>query len=176
MADAPATSKSSFGFLGRKLGPVPIWLIGLVAVGGYYWYTHYGPGATPATAATPTAGVPAENITVNTPPGSRGPAGPRGPRGPAGKPPAKRKARRVTWRPAPAPRVPRGRQQSVTARPSFAAAPRGPAPPVQAPAAVAAPMTAGDIYGSLPTAMPDGSTYDSGDVASTMGAAYAVAG
>lgn len=31
--------------LARKLGPFPIWLWLLIAVGVYYWYTHYGPGA-----------------------------------------------------------------------------------------------------------------------------------
>lgn len=42
---------SSMGFLGKKIGPVPIWLIGLGIFGVYYWYTHYGPGAQKKTTA-----------------------------------------------------------------------------------------------------------------------------
>lgn len=42
----------TFGFLTRKVGPLPIWAWGAIAVGIYYWYTHYGPGAT-STATTP---------------------------------------------------------------------------------------------------------------------------
>lgn len=52
MADAPApdagASKaggSAFGFLGRKLGPLPVWAYALIILAAYYWYTHYGPGA-----------------------------------------------------------------------------------------------------------------------------------
>ena len=64
MADTPpasssATSKSStFGFLGKKVfGKVPVWVIAVAAVGGYYWYTHYGPGKkTGAAAVTDPAG------------------------------------------------------------------------------------------------------------------------
>lgn len=49
MADTPpatqAKSGSTFGFLGKKVfGKVPVWVIAVAAVGGYYWYTHYGPG------------------------------------------------------------------------------------------------------------------------------------
>lgn len=56
MADTPSTptksgDKSSFGFLTRKIGPLPVWAYGLIAVGAYYWYTHYGPGAQKAAAA-----------------------------------------------------------------------------------------------------------------------------
>jgi len=53
---APAGGhKSQFGFLARKIGPVPIWLIGVVIAGGIYWYFHYGPGATKAAAAAQTS-------------------------------------------------------------------------------------------------------------------------
>lgn len=161
MADtpAPAGKTSSFGFLGRKIGPVPIWLIGVAAVGAYYWYRHYGPGAKAAVPAA-AAGTPATNITIRETeapgrPGPRGPRGRPGPRGPFYRPPGGRR---------------------IANRKSYAPAARGPAPRQAQPVAVAAPMTSSDVYGSLPTAMPDGSTYDSGDVASTMGAAYAVAG
>ena len=50
MADTPpastATPKgSTFGFLGKRVfGKIPVWVIAVAAVGGYYWYTHYGPG------------------------------------------------------------------------------------------------------------------------------------
>lgn len=44
MADAPARapeSKSAFGFLGKKVfGKIPVWVIAVAAVGGYYWYSH----------------------------------------------------------------------------------------------------------------------------------------
>jgi hypothetical protein len=47
--DTPASgsggSKNSLGFLARKIGPVPIWLIGVALVAAWYWYEHYGPGA-----------------------------------------------------------------------------------------------------------------------------------
>jgi hypothetical protein len=36
------------------------------------------------------------------------------------------------------------------------------ATPVPEPVVAVAPMTAGDVYGGFPTAMPDGTTYDSG--------------
>lgn len=61
MADTPPAkppagkdSGGQFGFLGRKVFGIPIWVIALVAVGIYYWYTHYGPGAQQATTTTPT--------------------------------------------------------------------------------------------------------------------------
>jgi len=59
VAETPEPSGSgggNFGFLTRKLGPMPVWLWALIAVGGYYWYTHYGPGASAqsATAVQPT--------------------------------------------------------------------------------------------------------------------------
>jgi hypothetical protein len=42
---APAKSGSTFGFLGHKVfGKIPVWVVAVVAVGGYYWYTKYGPG------------------------------------------------------------------------------------------------------------------------------------
>ena len=40
----------------RKIGPLPAWGWGAVAVGVYYWYTHYGPGAKTAAAAQQPAG------------------------------------------------------------------------------------------------------------------------
>jgi hypothetical protein len=48
-ASAPASgSKSSsgtFGFLTKRIGPVPIWVIIIALAGLWYWYYHYGPGA-----------------------------------------------------------------------------------------------------------------------------------
>lgn len=52
MADNPeaggggGSRSNNFGFLTRKIGPLPIWAYAAIAVGIYYWYTHYGPGAT----------------------------------------------------------------------------------------------------------------------------------
>ena len=43
--EAPAQGDNSFGFLTRKIGPLPVWAWAAIAVAGYYWYTHYGPGA-----------------------------------------------------------------------------------------------------------------------------------
>lgn len=40
----------------RKIGPLPAWGWGAVAVGAYYWYAHYGPGASKAAAAQQPAG------------------------------------------------------------------------------------------------------------------------
>ena len=57
MADTPEPSSSSgdtFGFLTKKVGPLPVWAWGVIAVGIYYWYTHYGPGA--SSAKTPSTG------------------------------------------------------------------------------------------------------------------------
>jgi hypothetical protein len=48
---SPGSSSSGFGFLGRKIGPVPIWLIALVLLGIWYWYENYGPGATSSSSA-----------------------------------------------------------------------------------------------------------------------------
>ena len=60
MADDPtprATSGEQFGFLVRKIGPLPVWAWGVIAVGIYYWYTHYGPGASSAaSSAAPPGG------------------------------------------------------------------------------------------------------------------------
>lgn len=80
MAEPPSTpseggSKSSFGFLTRKVGPAPVWLWGAAAFGVYYWYTHYGPGASKVTASQATPAGP----TVIEVRGPRGPAGPPAP-------------------------------------------------------------------------------------------------
>ena len=45
MADQPAPPASKGKGLTRKIGPLPVWAYGVIAVGAYYWYTHYGPGA-----------------------------------------------------------------------------------------------------------------------------------
>lgn len=37
--------KANFGFLTKKLGPLPVWVYAVLIVAAYYWYTHYGPGA-----------------------------------------------------------------------------------------------------------------------------------
>lgn len=120
MADTAAEPKtgggSSFGFLGKKLfGKVPVWVLAVAAVGGYYWYTRYGPGksSTTSSAAQTTGTDPAGNTGIIDPAtgyvygssedsaalaaagntggsdltGAQGPAGPPGPRGPAGPPP-----------------------------------------------------------------------------------------
>lgn len=152
MADPPVAQKpSSFGFLTRKIGPVPIWLIGVAGFGAYWWWKHrhHGSAAAPARGAGPGR----TNITIReTEGGKRGKA-------PHGAPPAG------------APAVP-----PVARRNGYAPPARGQEPGLVPPAEVAAPMTSADVYGDMPVASPDGSTYDSGDVASTMGAAYAVAG
>jgi hypothetical protein len=58
MADAPDPGAGAakadggpFGFLGRKIGPLPVWAYALILLGLYYWYTHYGPGASSSSAA-----------------------------------------------------------------------------------------------------------------------------
>lgn len=55
MADtstAKEPSGSAFGFLGHKLfGKVPVWVVAVAAIGGYYWYTRYGPGKSSSSAA-----------------------------------------------------------------------------------------------------------------------------
>ncbi len=194
------------GFLGRKIGPVPIWVIGLVAVGGYYWYTHFGPGkpAPAATTATTTTAGP-EIIEVRGPAGPAGPRGPKGGRGPAGPEEAKvavpdvvgksymEGAREVKSRgligQRSAPYVGKIRSESphagtrvergtvVTLRGKPWKPPkRGAQPATAAPVMASAPMTAGDIHGQLPTAMSNGQTYDSGDITAAMGAASALAG
>lgn len=98
-----ATAKTGGGgsWITRKIGPLPAWGWGLAAVGVYYWYTHYGPGASKAAAAQqPAAGgglktyAPhiTENITQAGPGGGRrkpkpktGPG--RKPKAPAAQPP-----------------------------------------------------------------------------------------
>ena len=160
MADTPPAAeggKSSFGFLTRKIGPVPIWLIALGLVGGYYWWTHYGPGAK---AATPAAGTQPQVVVVEGEPGPPGPPGPPLPREPRPrkKPPARKPPRK---RPLPRLTGPPTVQRS----------------PVAQPVTAAAPMTAGDIYGDSPTASPDGSTDDSGyPSAAQLEGAYVPAG
>ena len=53
MADTdPSGSDNSFGYLTHKIGPLPVWAYAVIAVGAWYWYTHYGPGASAATATT----------------------------------------------------------------------------------------------------------------------------
>lgn len=47
----PSGGEDKFGFLVRKIGPMPVWAWGAIIVGVYYWYTHYGPGKTSANAA-----------------------------------------------------------------------------------------------------------------------------
>jgi hypothetical protein len=46
------TTSSGKNWLTRKIGPVPIWLIALALLAAWYWYEHYGPGATTAAAGT----------------------------------------------------------------------------------------------------------------------------
>lgn len=49
MADTPpggkAAGSDAQNVLTRKVGPLPVWLWGLLALGAWYWYEHYGPGA-----------------------------------------------------------------------------------------------------------------------------------
>lgn len=114
MAETEPVSKASgstFGFLGKKVfGKVPVWVIAVAAVGGYYWYTRYGPGksssAAGATGTDPAGNTgmidPATGFVYGSPEdtsalasqggtdgtaGAPGPAGPPGPPGPPGKPP-----------------------------------------------------------------------------------------
>jgi hypothetical protein len=55
-------SGSAFGFLGHKLfGKIPVWAVAAAAVGGYYWYTRYGPGKKSSTAQGVTGTDPAGN-------------------------------------------------------------------------------------------------------------------
>lgn len=50
----PSGGSDSFGFLTHKVGPLQVWMWALIAVGAYYWYTHYGPGSS-STATAPVA-------------------------------------------------------------------------------------------------------------------------
>lgn len=43
-----ATARGGGPWFTRKIGPLPAWGWGAAAVGVYYWYTHYGPGASKA--------------------------------------------------------------------------------------------------------------------------------
>ena len=208
MADAPGApaAGSKMGFLGRKIGPVPIWLIAVAAVGAYYWYTHYGPGK-PAPADTTATTTPAgpEIIEVSGPAGPAGARGPRGPRGPAPKPSAKvavpnvvgdtykEGSKKITAAglrgqrsspyvgkvqsesPHAGTKVARGTVVTLRGKP-WQAPKRGKQPKTAAPAAAAAPMTTGDVYGAMPTATPGGDTYQSGyPAAAEMGAASVAA-
>ncbi len=104
---APKAGGSTFGFLGHKLfGKVPVWVVAVAAVGGYYWYTRYGPGKSSAAAGGVTGTDAAGNTGVIDPStgyvygsaedsaalaaqqgGTEGPQGPPGPPGPPGQPP-----------------------------------------------------------------------------------------
>lgn len=199
MADPPAQPKSSFGFLTRKIGPVPIWLIGLAGFGAYWWWTHRTPAAAPA----PTV------VSVT------GPAGPRGPRGPAGtgpdrdRPPPRgesvgtvpnvvgQKYRSGAERLADAgfraqrsspfvgtiesesphagSRAEKGSLVTLRGKPW----PPGRGRETESPMAstAVAPMTAGDIYGSTPTSTINGETYQSGQPSDAeLAGAYVPAG
>ena len=67
MADTPDTGDNSFGFLTHKIGPLPVWMWGAAIVGIYYWYTHYGPGATATAATGTTTTVQSGNQSGSTP-------------------------------------------------------------------------------------------------------------
>jgi hypothetical protein len=56
--DAPAKS-GGLAALGRKVGPFPVWVYAAFAVAGWYWWTHYGPGA--KTAAQPAGAAAADD-------------------------------------------------------------------------------------------------------------------
>jgi len=71
VADAPASTSesggSTFGFLGHKIaGKVPVWVVAVAAIGGYYWYTRYGPGKSTSSTATSQTD-PAGNVGVIDP-------------------------------------------------------------------------------------------------------------
>lgn len=66
-ASSSSGGSSRIGFLGRKVGPMPVWLWGLIVVGIYYWYTRYGPGAQ----AKQQAAAAAQPIRVITVPGAQ---------------------------------------------------------------------------------------------------------
>lgn len=149
--EKPASSGGTFGFLTKKLGPVPVWLWALLAFGIYYWYTHFGPGASPAKAA-PGGGSGLRVIEVKGPAGSRGPAGPSGPPGVQPRKPVRPvgKGRPPTRNPhSPVGGAGGGPAAAPQAAPSpaydqFTAGADGDVPdPMQ----VYAPMTAGAVYG-----------------------------
>lgn len=134
-AASSGRGKGTFGFLARKVGPLPVWAWAGIGVGGYYWYTRYGPGSkkTAAPATAPQAGR-TQVVVVQD------------------RIPAPRRRR------PPPPK-------------------RGTAQPVPQPVQAVAPMTTADVYGSVPTAMPDGSVYQSGYPSEAeMGGAYVPAG
>ena len=99
-AKAPA-GQGTQNTLTRKIGPLPIWAWGAIAVGAYYWWTHYGPGAKNQAQQQAGQGTGqggglrsvVVNIrdsvtrTVTGEPGPAGPPGPPGPPGPAPPPP-----------------------------------------------------------------------------------------
>jgi hypothetical protein len=39
------------GFLTRKIGPAPVWVYAVMLIAVYYWYEHYGPEASKASAS-----------------------------------------------------------------------------------------------------------------------------
>lgn len=167
-------ARSSFGFLTRKIGPVPIWVIAAGIVGAWYWYTHYGPGAAKA-AAAPAAGQRPQVVVVE--PGKAGQPGPPGPAGPPGPRPAPRRKRRPRIEPiGTVPAAPPSRVRPIGT--DFRPVPvSGPQPRILEPVTAVAPMTAGDIYGGVPTANLDGTTYDSGyPSAAQLEGAYVPAG
>lgn len=238
MADAPAATakggkSGSFGFLTRKLGFMPVWGWGLAAFGGYYWYTHYGPGKTAATAnqvtdpagntcsvlapsgfcpgsaedmaaqqsgATPAGGSDTGGTGGDTGTGTGGDTGgtlpvppmpPVPPPPPPGPPPGPKPKPKPKPRPGPRPRPnpppgpgdphgppvvirprpPGGIRRTLPPRPivppdthgpPVVAPPPGTRPPprpVPGPVPVVAPMTAGHVYGGIPTSNINGSTY-----------------
>lgn len=94
MADNPVSGKpdtpkkkGTFGFLSYKLfGVVPVWVAALAGVGIYYWYTHYGPGASKAAAKQPRAQRPQVVVVDGGKRGRPGPSGPQRPPSRRGKP------------------------------------------------------------------------------------------
>lgn len=138
MADQPATGGQkggSFGFLTKKLGPFPVWLWGVGAVGIYYWYTHYGPGAKTAAAGKAPAKTPRPQVVVVT-----------------GQPPHHHDRR---GQHKPRPNIPAAAAPAPAAVPGDVATAQAPVyqqwaaagDAVPDPAEAYAPMTAGSIYG-----------------------------
>jgi type IV secretory pathway VirB10-like protein len=81
-----SSSSDALGFLSRKIGPAPVWLWGLGIAGGYYWWTHYGPGkATTTTTSTSTSTSASTSTTTST--GTHLPIGTPIPGPPPGTPP-----------------------------------------------------------------------------------------